>query len=167
VGAAVAFARALGISELVIGLTIVAAGTSAPEVATSILATIRGEREIAVGNVIGSCTFNILGVLGVSGLVAPQALAVAPSLVTFDLPVMLAVALACLPIFFTGHAIARWEGFVFLAYYAAYAAFLVLAAQQHDALPAFSRVLMLFALPITALTLAILAWRARAARGGR
>jgi cation:H+ antiporter len=163
VGAAVAFARAMGISELVIGLTIVAAGTSAPEVATSVLATIRGEREIAVGNVIGSNTFNLLGVLGVSGLIAPQALVVAPALVAFDLPVMLAVALACLPIFFTGHAIARWEGLVFLAYYAAYAAFLVLAAQQHDALPAFSRALMLFALPITALTLAILAWRARAA----
>ncbi|MDH5265616.1 MAG: calcium/sodium antiporter [Betaproteobacteria bacterium] len=161
VTAAIAFARALGVSELVIGLTIVAAGTSAPEVAASVMATIRGEREIAVGNVIGSCTFNILGVLGLSGLVAPQALAVAPSLVTFDLPVMMAVALACLPVFFTGNTIARWEGFVFLAYYAAYAAFLVLAAREHDALPAFSGTMMLFVLPITALTLAILAWRAR------
>jgi cation:H+ antiporter len=93
--------------------------------------------------------------------VAPQALAVAPSLVPFDLQVMMAVALACLPVFFTGNAIARWEGFVFLAYYAAYAAFLVLAAREHDALPAYSATMMLFVLPITALTLAILAWRAR------
>ena len=161
VEAAIAFARSLGVSELVIGLTIVAAGTSAPEVAASVMATIRGEREIAVGNVIGSSTFNILGVLGLSGLVAPQALAVAPSLVAFDLPVMMAVALACLPVFFTGNTIARWEGFVFLAYYAAYAAYLVLAAREHDALTAFSGTMMLFVLPITALTLAILAWRAR------
>jgi cation:H+ antiporter len=161
VTAAIAFARSLGVSELVIGLTIVAAGTSAPEVAASVMATIRGEREMAVGNVIGSNTFNVLGVLGLSGLVAPQALAVAPALVTFDLPVMMAVALACLPVFFTGNRIARWEGFVFLAYYAAYAAYLVLAAREHDALPAFSGTMMLFVLPITALTLAILAWRAR------
>lgn len=168
VTAAIAFARLLGVSELVIGLTIVAAGTSAPEVAASVMATIRGEREIAVGNVIGSNTFNILGVLGLSGLVAPQALAVAPSLVAFDLPVMMAVALACLPVFFTGNRIARWEGSVFLVYYAAYAAYLVLAAREHDALPAFSATMMLFVLPITALTLAVLAWRARfgASRAG-
>jgi cation:H+ antiporter len=163
VTAAIAFARALGVSELVIGLTIVAAGTSTPEVAASVMATLRGEREIAVGNVIGSNTFNILGVLGLSGLVAPQALRVAPSLVTFDLPVMMAVALACLPVFFTGNTIARWEGFVFLAYYAAYAAYLVLAAREHDALGVFSGTMMLFVLPITALTLAVLAWRARVA----
>ena len=161
VDAAIAFARSLGVSELVIGLTIVAAGTSTPEVAASLLATWRGEREIAIGNVIGSSTFNLLGVLGLSGLVAPQALTVAPSLVAFDIPVMLAVALACLPVFFTGRTIARWEGAVFLLYYAAYAGFLVLAAQQHDALPAFSRAMMFFVLPITALTLAVLAWRAR------
>ena len=165
VAAAIAFARSLGVSELVIGLTIVAAGTSAPELAASVMATIRGEREIAVGNVIGSNTFNILGVLGLSGLLAPQALVVAPSLVAFDLPVMMAVALACLPVFFTGNRIARWEGFVFLAYYAAYAAYLVLAAREHDALPAFSGVMMLFVLPITALTLAVLAWRARFGAG--
>lgn len=164
VRAAVSFARAFGVSELVIGLTLVAAGTSMPEVATSVLATIRGERDIAIGNVIGSNTFNLLGVLGLSGLIGPKALAVAPAIVAFDLPVMLAVALACLPVFFTGHTIARWEGGVFLAYYGAYAAFLALAAQQHAALPALSNAMMLFVLPITALTLAILAWRSRGAR---
>jgi cation:H+ antiporter len=70
VRASVSFAKALGVSDLVIGLTIVAAGTSMPEVATSITAAIKGERDIAVGNVVGSNTFNILGCLGLSGLVS-------------------------------------------------------------------------------------------------
>lgn len=85
VEAAIVFAKSMGVSELVIGLTIVAAGTSMPEVATSILATIRGQRDIAVGNVIGSNTFNILGVLGVTGIVAPTSLVVAPSILSFDI----------------------------------------------------------------------------------
>ena len=110
VDGAMAFARALGVSELVIGLTIVAAGTSLPEVATSILATIRGERDIAVGNVVGSNIFNILAVLGLSGLVAPAGVPVPGALATFDMPVMIAVAVACLPIFVSGATIARWEG---------------------------------------------------------
>jgi cation:H+ antiporter len=71
VTAAITFAKQLGVSELVIGLTIVAAGTSMPEVATSIVAALRGERDIAVGNVVGSNTFNILCVLGLSGMLAP------------------------------------------------------------------------------------------------
>ncbi len=159
VNGAVSFAQLLGVSELVIGLTIVAAGTSLPEVATSIIAALRGQRDIAVGNVVGSNIFNILGILGLTALTAPAAIAVAPSMLTFDIPVMIAVALACLPIFFTGNTIARWEGGVFLAYYVAYTAFLILASTQHDALPAFSAALVWFALPLTALTLAVLAAR--------
>ena len=116
VGAAVVFAKQLGMSELVVGLTIVAAGTSMPEVATSVVAALRGERDIAVGNVVGSNTFNILGVLGLSALVAPTGLMVPQSMLSFDLPVMIAVAAACLPIFFTGNLIARWEGALFLGY---------------------------------------------------
>ena len=109
------FAKALGVSDLVIGLTIVAAGTSMPEVATSIMAAIKGERDIAVGNVVGSNTFNILGCLGLSALVAGTAgLAVPAALLNFDIWVMMAVALACLPVFVTGREIARWEGGVFL-----------------------------------------------------
>ena len=164
VDAAVGFARALGLSEMVIGLTIVAAGTSLPEVATSVVATLRGERDIAVGNVIGSNTFNLLGVLGLSGLVAPQALAVAPAMLSFDIPVMIGVALACLPIFFTGHVIARWEGVLFLFYYAAYTAYLLLAAQRHDLLDSYGTAMAAFVLPLTAVTLAVFAarhWRAR------
>jgi cation:H+ antiporter len=164
VDAAVGFARALGLSEMVIGLTIVAAGTSLPEVATSIVATLRGERDIAVGNVIGSNTFNILGVLGVSSLVAPTALPVAPALLSFDLLVMIAIAIACLPIFFSGHSIERWEGALFLFYYAAYTAFLLLAAQQHDALATYGLVMTTVVLPLTAITLAVITlhqWRVR------
>ena len=134
VEAAVSLARQFGISELVIGLTIIAAGTSLPEVATSVLATLRGERDIAVGNVVGSSVFNILGVLGLSAVVAPVSLPVAPSLAAFDMPVMITVAIACLPVFFTGRTIARWEGAVFLGYYAAYVAYLILNAQEHDLL---------------------------------
>ncbi len=160
VNGAVAFAQALGVSELVIGLTIVAAGTSLPEVATSVLAALRGERDIAVGNVVGSNIFNILSVLGLSALVAPSGLPVSPALVAFDAPVMIAVAVACLPIFASGAAIARWEGALFLFFYVAYTAYLVLAAQQHDALPAFSTVMQLFVLPLTAITLAVVGWRA-------
>jgi cation:H+ antiporter len=155
VEAAIIFAKQLGVSELVIGLTIIAAGTSMPEVATSILATIRGHRDIAVGNVIGSNTFNILGVLGVTGLVAPTSLLVAPSIMSFDMWVMLAVAVACLPVFFTGRLIARWEGVVFLTYYIAYTAYLVLMSQQHDALPLFSTVMLVFVVPITVITIAV------------
>jgi cation:H+ antiporter len=155
VGSAVAFAKALGVSDVIIGLTIVAAGTSLPEVATSVMAAIRGERDIAVGNVVGSNIFNILACLGLSGLAATDGLVVAPAVLNFDLWVMLAVAVACLPIFFTGREIARWEGGVFFAYYAAYAAYVVLAAQQHDALQAYSRVMLVFVIPLTALGLGL------------
>ena len=159
VEAAVTFARYLGVSELVIGLTIIAAGTSLPEVATSILAAIRGERDIAVGNVVGSNLFNILGVLGVSAVVAPSTLTVSPAALAFDIPVMVAVAVACLPVFFTGNLIARWEGLLFLGYYLAYVGYLMLQATQHAALGPFSAVMGGFALPLTAVTLAVLAYR--------
>jgi len=161
VASSIAIARMMGVSELVIGLTIVAAGTSMPEVATSIIASIRGERDIAVGNVVGSNIYNILAVLGIAALLSPSGVAVAPAALDFDIPVMLAVAVACLPIFFTGHLIARWEGWLFFGYYAAYTLFLVLASRQHDALPAFSWVMALFVIPLTAITLLVLAVRAR------
>jgi cation:H+ antiporter len=161
VTASIAFAKALGVSDVVIGLTIVAAGTSIPEVATSVAAALKGERDIAVGNVVGSNTFNILGCLGLSSLVAGNGLPVAPSILNFDLWVMLAVALACLPIFLTGHEIARWEGAVFLGYYAAYTGYLILAAQQHDALPQYSQMMLTFVIPITIVTLIVVMLRRR------
>jgi len=157
-------AAVLGISPLVIGLTVVAFGTSAPEMAVSVQSSWSGKTDLAVGNVVGSNIFNIMGVLGLTALVAPHGVAVAPSLLNLDLPLMLATAVACLPIFFTGYEIARWEGGVFIAYYAAYTSYLVLNATQHAALPAFSSVMLLFVLPLTALTLAVTSFRELRAR---
>jgi cation:H+ antiporter len=164
VGAAVAFARALGVSDLVIGLTIIAAGTSMPEVATSIMAALRGERDIAVGNVIGSCTFNILGCLGLSGVVSKAGLDIAPAVLHFDIWVMVAVAIACLPVFLLHRRIGRKRGLLFLAYYAAYVAYLILGAQQHDALDEYSHVMISFVLPITVVTLVAMVIREQTRR---
>jgi cation:H+ antiporter len=155
VDAAVRIASLVGVPELIVGLTVVAAGTSLPEVAASVMATIRGERDIAVGNVVGSGTFNVLGVLGLSALAAPADLPVPPSALAFDLPVMTAVAVACLPVFFTGRTIARWEGVVFLGYYLAYTAYLILATQRHEATEAFADAMLWFVMPITLMTLAV------------
>ncbi len=153
VESATTIARSLGVSELVIGLTIVAAGTSLPEVATSIMAAIRGERDIAVGNVVGSNIFNIMGVLGISSLVSPDGLAVSEAALRLDIPVMIAVAIACLPIFFTGHLIARWEGGLFLAYYFAYTSSIVIVATIPSWSRTFAAVMLGVVVPLTGITL--------------
>ena len=119
-GAAVRVATELGLSERIIGLTIIAVSTSLPELATSLIAAFRGQREIAVGNVIGSNVFNLLGVLGLTALVAPAPLSVSPNALAFDLPVMLGVAALCLPVFYTGYRVTRAEGLLFLGLYLAY-----------------------------------------------
>jgi len=159
VDGAVVIARWLGLSELIIGLTIVAIGTSLPELATSVIAAIRGQRDIAVGNIVGSNLFNILGVLGLTAIVAPAGVAVPQVALNFDIPVMTAVAVACLPVFFSGYQISRWEGGLFLAYYIAYAAYLVLGAADHDALPIFSAAMLGFVIPLTTVTLAVVVVR--------
>ena len=160
VDASVDFAKSMGVSDLVIGLTIVAAGTSMPELATSIVAAFKGERDIAIGNVIGSNIFNILGCLGVAGLLSGNAgLGIAPSVQRFDLWVMLAVAFVCLPIFFRGSEISRWTGGMLVALYVAYALYVVLAASDHDALPWYSGVMLLFVLPLVAITMIAIVWR--------
>lgn len=159
VDGAVDIARAMGISELVIGLTIIAAGTSLPEVATSVIASIKGERDIAVGNVIGSNIFNIFAVLGLAATVVPNGITVSPAALNFDLPVMIAVAIACLPIFFHESRIDRWEGGLFLGYYIAYAAYLILDSTGHEFLPYFSAVMLWFVIPITAVTLVVVLLR--------
>ena len=167
VSAAVAIAQAAGVSEAVIGLTIVAAGTSLPEVVTSIIAALRGERDIAVGNVIGSNIANVLGIAGLTALLVPDGLSVAPALLRFDLPVMLAAAAACLPVFFAGHRIARWEGALFFGYYLAYTTYLVFDATGHDALPAYSAVMLEFVLPLTVVTLLVVLARSVRPRANR
>lgn len=161
VSGAVSIAESLGVSQLVIGLTIVAAGTSLPELATSMVATFRGEGDIAVGNVVGSNIFNILTVLGVTSLTSGAGVIIPESVLHFDLPVMLAVAIACLPIFLSGSVINRWEGWVFVGYYVAYATYLILRATNHDGLGLFSRVMLMFVIPITAITLVVVMVRSR------
>jgi cation:H+ antiporter len=159
VDGAVALARTLGVSELIIGLTIVAVGTSLPEVATSILASVRGERDIAVGNLIGSNIFNILVILGAAGLTSPTGINVPAVALASDIPIMIGVAVACLPIFFTGHLIARWEGGLFFAYYIIYTLYLIFGATNSPILSTFNAVMM-FILPLTVITLLVSAVRA-------
>jgi cation:H+ antiporter len=155
VSGAVSIASSLGVSELIIGLTIVAAGTSLPEVATSVVAALRGQRDIAVGNVVGSNIFNMLAVPGLCGIVAPEGVAASPKLLAFDLPVMIAVSAACLPIAFTGSEIRRWEGGLFLAYYGGYILYLLLDASGHAARSTFVAALFWFVLPLSALGITV------------
>lgn len=161
VDAASTIAADLGASDLVIGLTVVAIGTSMPELATSVVAAVRGERDIAVGNVVGSNLFNLLGVLGLSALLADGGIAVLDAARDFDLPVMTAVAVACLPVFVSGFVLRRWEGAVFVAYYAAYVTYLVLDATDAAAFDPFRAALVGFVAPLTALTLVVVTVRAR------
>jgi cation:H+ antiporter len=164
VDSAVAIAQSFGVSELVIGLTIVAAGTSMPEVAASVVAALKGERDIAVGNVVGSNVFNILCVLGLSSIVSPAGINVSHAALEFDIPVMIAVAVGCLPIFFAGYRISRLNGVAFLGFYVAYIVYLVFTATRHEALGTYQLAMMYFVLPITAVTLLVIGARAVAAR---
>lgn len=159
VDSTVALARWVGLSELVIGLTIVAAGTSLPEVATSVAAALKGERDIAVGNAIGSNIFNLLSVLGLSAIIVPVGVPVPEAALGFDIPVMIVVIVAALPIFFTSNRIERWEGWLFLFYYVAYTTYLILDAVEHDALHIFNTTMLAFVLPLTLLTLVLALWR--------
>jgi len=161
VDGAISMARWFGISELVIGLTIVAAGTSLPEVATSIIASLKGERDIAVGNIVGSNIFNILAVLGLAAIVAPAGINIANTALQFDIPVMIAVAVACLPVFLSGHLIARWEGWLFFGYYIAYTTYLVFSASQYGWLQNFETAMIYFVMPLTVVTLVVSGWQGR------
>jgi cation:H+ antiporter len=113
-------ARSLGVSDAVVGLTIVAIGTSAPELATTIMSTLKNERDIAIGNLIGSSTYNILFILGATCLATPGGVPVEPSLLHVDLPLAALVALLCIPVFATDRRISRNEGAFFVAAYALY-----------------------------------------------
>ncbi|MHB8862147.1 MAG: calcium/sodium antiporter [Pirellulaceae bacterium] len=155
VDGAVIIARVLGMSELLIGLTIVAAGTSLPEVAASVVATLRGERDIAIGNVVGSNIFNILCVLGLSAAVSPTGLVVSSAALQLDLPVMLVVTVVCLPLFVTRLTIARWEGALLLFYYIAYTTYVVLAETRPDLSPTLGAMLLWTILPGTGVILLV------------
>lgn len=168
VTSASAIATQLGMSDLVIGLTVVAAGTSLPELATSVLASIRGERDIAVGNIIGSNIFNVLAVLGATGMIAPGGIDIPRGALTFDIPVMIAVAIATLPVLFRTLQISRWEGAAFLLYYLFYTVHLVLTATDHHLLDEYTYGMTWFVLPLTVLTVGVITaqgWQRRRDRG--
>ena len=121
VSGATSAATLLGVNEAVIGLTIVSAGTSMPELITSLVAALRGRTDLAIGNVVGSCLLNLMLVLGGTALVTgSQGLNVSPDLIHDDLPVMLLTSLACLPIFWTRGRISRLEGGLLLSLYVLY-----------------------------------------------
>lgn len=147
VSSATTIAEAFGVSDLVIGLTVVAAGTSLPELATSVMAAYRGQRDIAVGNVVGSSLFNLLGVLGLSAALSSSGIPVDRELIRLDFPVMLAATLVLIPICWNGFAIKRWEGMLLAAFYVAYVAYLVMDAGDSSA-PELFRVMMLIVIPI-------------------
>lgn len=152
-------ARLLNVSKLIVGLTVVAVGTSLPEIATSLMASVRNQRDIAVGNVVGSNIFNLLLVLGFCATVSPQPVLVQSSALRFDIPIMFAVSFAAWPIFYTEWTIKRWEGFTFLLFYAAYTLFLYLKATQHGALNQYTTAMVFFILPIAGLVLLIFTFR--------
>ncbi len=114
----VGLAKMAGISDEVIGLTLIAAGTSMPELATSVVASFRGQPDIAVGNVVGSNIFNILGILGVAGTLLP--LEVSQHMFTIDIPLMVIASIACFPIMRSGWVISRAEGVVLVTGYIIY-----------------------------------------------
>lgn len=119
VAGAVSMAKAYGVSDTFIGLTIVAMGTSAPELVTAMVATWRNERDVTVGNLVGSCIYNILVIMGLSMLTSPSTVVISKELLWFDLPLGLLVALACYPVFKSGK-ISRGEGLAFVLVYLVY-----------------------------------------------
>lgn len=125
VDGAVAMARALGVSDAIIGLTIVAVGTSAPELATTLVATIKDDRDVAVGNLLGSSITNILFILGITIVASPNDLEVSREILLFDLPLSAAVAIACYPVFRSGQRVSRLEGVIFVSLYVLYVGVLI------------------------------------------
>ena len=165
VAGAESIAVSLGISDVVIGITVVAVGTSLPELATSVVAVRRGKTDLAVGNVVGSCIFNLGGVLGLAAMLVPGGIPVAPGAAYFDFFVMTGVALLLLPVAYVRSRISRIEGALFLIGYLVYMLFLLLRTQEHDALQPFSYLVVLVLVPVIVIVLVIQViaeWRYRA-----
>ncbi len=162
VGAAVSVALDLGLSERVIGLTVIAVATSLPALMTSLVAALRGERDIAVGNIIGSNLFNLLGVLGITALISTGPLSISPNALDFDLPVMLGVAALCVPLFYSGYRITRLEGLLLLGLYAVYGLHIVSFTTGMPLAERLERLMIHYALPVIALCVVVgtvRAWR--------
>lgn len=160
--AAVEVATDLGLSERIIGLTVVAVCTSLPELAAALIAALRGEREIAVGTVIGSNLFNLLAVLGLTAVVTPEPLSISPNALDFDLPVMLGVAVLSLPVFYSGYRVTRAEGLVFLCLYLAYGLHVVAFTTGMPLAGRLEHLMLFYVLPVLAAVLmytTVRAWR--------
>ncbi|MDR2307161.1 MAG: calcium/sodium antiporter [Paucimonas sp.] len=160
--AAIEVATDLGLSERIMGLTVVAVCTSLPELAAALIAALRGEREIAVGTVIGSNLFNLLAVLGLTALVTPEPLSISPNALDFDLPVMLGVAALCLPVFYSGYRVTRAEGLVFLCLYLAYGLHVVAFTTGLPLAERLERLMLFYVLPVLGVVLlftTVRAWR--------
>lgn len=169
VGGAIKIAQWLGVSDVIIGLTLVAAGTSLPEVAASIIAALRNERDIAVGNAVGSNICNLLAILGVSAAVTPGGLAVAPEMLRVDLPFMIAVAVICWPIFYNDYNITRRDGFLLFSGYVVYTLYLILNASQSGWLAAVAKLALLAGILASGflVTLAARCWHRKRRQNGQ
>lgn len=146
VDSAVSIAKSLGVSELIVGLTIVAVGTSLPEVATSVIAALKHESDIAVGNAVGSNIFNLLGVLGAGAFFSPNGILVADRILRFDFLAMVFVALVTLPIFYIDNRISRAEGGLLLTYYGLYLGYVIMDSSGHPLVSSLQWFLLVFAL---------------------
>ncbi|PYC24826.1 calcium/sodium antiporter [Pseudomonas mosselii] len=151
--AVVEVATDLGLSERIIGLTVVAVCTSLPELAAALIAALRGEREIAVGTVIGSNLFNLLAVLGLTAVITPEPLSISPNALDFDLPVMLGVAALCLPVFYSGYRVTRAEGLVFLCLYLAYGLHVVAFTTGMPLAGRLERLMLFYVMPVLGVVL--------------
>jgi cation:H+ antiporter len=155
VSGATDLARALGATELVVGLTILAFGTSLPELATTLSSLRRSETDLVVGNIVGSNVVNLLVVLGLTAVATDPPLSIPIGVASFDFPILCVVAFACLPVFFTKYAIERWEGVVFLCYYAIYLLYIMLDQSGHATLALYRIAMFAFVGPLAVLTLAV------------
>lgn len=157
----------LGLSDLVVGLTVVAVGTATPEIITVVVASLRGQRDLALGTVVGSCTVNIGAVVGAAAVVDAGGLPVDPQALRFDLPVMLLATLLLVPLARTAARVSRGEGALLLVAFAAYLSYLLLAADEHEAAGLLGTALVTFAAPLVLVGLAIAVVRdARHRRAG-
>ncbi|REL38821.1 sodium:calcium antiporter [Rhodohalobacter sp. SW132] len=146
VESATIFAEMAGVSELVIGLTVVAIGTSLPEIVTSVFAALKGEKDLAVGSIVGSNILNILSVIGISGLFIPE-IPVQEALIRVDLMVLLGISVLCLPFFYSGKIINRTEGAILFTSYLLYLAYLYLDSVQSNLLEIFTDLIFYAVIP--------------------
>lgn len=164
IDSAIIFAEMIGVSELIIGLTVVAIGTSLPEIVVVLIAAIKKERDIAIGSVIGSNILNLLAVLGVSGLFIEGAIPVQDVLTRFDIPLLILISILCIPLFYTGYRISRWEGGILLFFYGSYLYYLYLSGIAHPFLEPFTYWMTHWIIPILLLVIIIVTifeWKKR------